>query len=712
MSVLETIRNRSGLAITIVGAALILFVVSDLLQSNGYLFGTGMDNSVGEINGEKIDIRFFEQKIKENEIMYRQRQEDPSQPIDAGTLEMLREQAWQQLLSETMMTLEFEKLGIIVTIDELKDMVQGQNIHPQILSAPIFQNQQTGQFDPSLISRFFQNLNQSGDENAKQQWAQFEVAIKKEAETKKYMSLLSKGIYATTLEGKNKSKERTRVADFNMIALNFNTVPDTAVADDESALKSYFNKNQAKYTEKENSRKIEYALFDITPTADDSAYIQKWLTEKTTEFMQATDDTLFVDLNSDIRFDTNALSIGQFPEQIQSQLLNSEIGTVIGPLFENGKFKIYKVAGIKTGETYSMRASHILFRVDGPTAADTAAAVRKAQEIMAEIRRGGDFGEKAAQYGTDGTASRGGDLGWFAEGQMVKEFNDYVLKGRKGDMGIVKTQFGVHIVKVTEDKTNKLICAGVIERGIEPSEQTIRNIYNEASQFALRIADGADFDNTVTELNLSKRVAEMIRENDKSLSGMQEAREVVRWAFTSKINDVSDVISIGESKFVVAKLTGIRDKGKADFTSSRDRVLADYRNDKKADILIEKAKAEMAAKPNATIEELASSLGSFVAPVTNQNFEAANIAYVGVDNKFTGHLFGNTNNIGKITGPVRGDNAIFIYILNNINEGENLTDLTNYQDEIRNQNSQRVEYGSFDLLKELYRVEDRRFRFY
>jgi peptidyl-prolyl cis-trans isomerase D len=336
--------------------------------------------------------------------------------------------------------------------------------------------------------------------------------------------------------------------------------------------------------------------------------------------------------------------------------------------------------------------------------------MKKAQEVLAEIRRGADFGEKASQYGTDGTASQGGDLGWFTEGQMVKEFNDYVLKGNKGDMGIVKTQFGIHIVKITEAKTKKLVCAGMLERKLEAGEQTTNSIYNQASQFAAAVSGDEAFETAAANLGLTKRQSDNIRENDKVLAGMQDAREVVRWAYNAKLNDVSEVFTLGSNFYIVAKLTGVSEKGKADFETVKEKVLADYRKERKAEMLVEKAQTAITAN-SADINKLAADLQSFVVPTTTQTFEAANVAYIGVDNLFIGTLFG-TKEKGKILGPVKGDNAVYIYVLNNITKGDNVTDYTDYKNEIRTQNAQRLEYGSFDLLKELYGTKDNRFRFY
>jgi len=261
-------------------------------------------------------------------------------------------------------------------------------------------------------------------------------------------------------------------------------------------LKSFFKTISYKYKAKDNLRKVDYVLFDIIPSTEDSANILKWVQDQVTQFAQATNDTLYVDLNSDTKFDTVAHTKNFYPENVQNALFSGNVGDVIGPVFSEGKYRLYKVTGIKEDEKFTMKASHILFRTEGATKEDTLKTLKKAQEVMAEIRRGASFEEKAAQYGTDGTASRGGDLGWFQEGQMVAEFNDYVKKGKKGDMGIVKTQFGIHIVKITEDKTKKAVCAGVLERAIEAGEQTTNMAYNKASQFAAALAGNDDFESS------------------------------------------------------------------------------------------------------------------------------------------------------------------------------------------------------------------------
>lgn len=702
MSILEKIRNRSGLAIVVVGGALALFVISDALQSNSRIFGGSQSTNVGEINGEAIGVKTFEAKVAQNTELMRQ-QMGPDAKMDQNTIDMVREQTWSQLVMEGIMTGEYEDLGIKITDEELMDMFTGENIHPQVRQS--FTNPQTGIFDKSLVVSNLKQITEKGDADAKKRLHDFENYLVQDAMQKKYYSLIRKGVYATSLEAKALYNNRSRTVDADAVALSYFSIPDSTIAADESDLKAYLNKNTKKYAERENSRRLEFVLFDAVASHDDTAATQKWVNEQMASFATASNDTAYIDLNSETKFDPTAKPRSAYPTDVVDRLFRDSVGSIIGPIFADGKYAIYKVVGTKQDSTFQMRASHILFKTEN---GDTAATIKKANEVMAQIRGGADFSAMAAQYGTDGTAQKGGDLGWFGEGQMVKEFNDAVLAGKKGDMKIVKTQFGIHILKITEDKTKKLVCAGVLTKSIAPSENTTGTAYNAASQFVANVSNAETFEKYSSENNLNRRSAEYVRENDKQVGGVMDAREVVRWAYNAKKGDVSEVFTVGD-KFVVALLTNIREKDKADFESVKARVEADYRKDKKAEQLLEKANAAIAGATN--IQAVASKLQLAPTPMVGQTFDNANIPYLGPDNSMIGTLFG-TKTTGKVLGPIKGDNAVYVFAINKINEAPAQSDMSMYRMEAQNQLAQRVENMTFEALKELKKVEDNRYRFY
>ena len=706
MAILTKIRNRSGLAVGAVGLALGLFVISDALNSNSKIFGSGnQSNNVGEIDGENIGIKQFEEKLEYNTENFKKRTQ--SENLDEATRGQVRETTWNQFLNDYMMSKEYKDLGIEISEDELADMCYGNNIHPQIRQS--FTDPKTNVFDVNNVKRYLKQMSEGNDEATKTQWKDFEDYLVTEGLQKKYANLLKKGIYATNLEAKATYTSRNKSAEFNFVALAYTTIPDTTIVAEEGDLKSYFKKNMDKYKERENSRKLEFVVWDFAPNSEDSAAIQKWAFDQVEQFRMAENDTNFVDLNSDTKFDATAKARSAYPEEVQNGLFNDSVGSVIGPIFKDGKYKIFKVSGIKMDTSYSMHASHILIKVDGPTMADTIAARNKANEILGRVKKGEDFGMLAAQFGTDGTKDKGGDLGWFSEGAMVKEFNDAVKSHKKGDQFVIKTQFGFHVIKVTDDKTKKQVCAGVLERAIEPSEKTSSVAYNEASQFAANSPNAEEFNKNCDSKKIAKRIAEFVRETDNFLPGYSDAREAVRWAYKAKIGEVSEVMTIGSDKYVIATLTAIREKGKANFESAKDRVTNDYRKDKKAEQLTEKLKVAMEGAT--TLDALSRKLNQAVTPVASQTFENASVPYVGFDQSFTGTIAG-TSALNKLIGPSKGDAAVYAFQISKITPAPETKDFSAQKNEILNSAQQKMEYGYFEVLKDIRNVKDNRYLFY
>ncbi|MBC7382213.1 MAG: SurA N-terminal domain-containing protein [Bacteroidia bacterium] len=705
MAILTKIRNRSGLAIGAVGLALGLFVVSDALNSSSGMFGNGnRTNNVGVIDGESIGIKQFEDKLDYNTANFKKRTQQEN--LDEATRGQVREQTWNQMLQDYMMSKEYKDLGISMSEDELADVLYGNNVHPQIKQS--FTDPANGQFDVNNVKRYLKGLDQK-NEAERTQWKDFEDYIVTETLQKKYASLLKKGVYVTTFEAKKVYLARNKSAELNFVALAYTTIADSSIKTDDGDLKSYFKKNMDKYKERENSRKLEFVVWDFAPTSDDSAVVKKWAMDQLEQFRVTDNDTAYVDLNGDTKFDAVAKPRSAYPEEVQARLFSDSVGTVIGPVFKDGKYKIYKISGIKQDTTYNMRASHILLKVEGSTNADTAAAKKKATDILTRIKGGEDFSMLAMQFGTDGTKDKGGDLGWFAEGQMVKEFNDAIKNGKKGDQFVLKTQFGFHVIKITEDKTKKQVTAGILERAIEASEKTSSIAYNEASQFASTSQNVEDFNKNCEEKKITKRVAEFVRETDNFLPGYNEAREAVRWAFNAKVGDVSEVINVGNDKYVIATLTTIREKGKANFDAAKERVITDYRKDKKGEQLMDKLKTAM--EGNTTLDAVSRKINQAVTPVASQTFENPSIPYVGFDPIFAGMVAGTTAT-NKLLGPVKGDAAVYAYLVTKISNGPETKEYGPQKAELTGALQQKLEYGYFEVLKEIRNVKDNRYMFY
>lgn len=703
MAILTKIRNRSGIAIGFVGLALVLFLVSDALSSGNSIFNSNANN-VGQIDGDAISYKQFETEVAKQEAQYLERSQ--GQPLDENTRQQVREQAWNVLIQEGLMSKEYADLGISVTNEELTDMFVGDNIHQQVKQA--FTDPKTGSFDKNVVIQNLKQITEKGDEKTKKQLRTFEDYLLQDGLNKKYSSLVKKGVYTTNLEAKKLYEGRTRTAEMNFIVMPYSSIVDSTIKAEESDLKSYFNKNQNKYKSKENSRKVDFIVYNFAPSAEDTTEIMKWVADQMGLFAQAKNDTQYVDQNSEVKFDARPRSRKDYPEDIVGRLFSDSIGSIVGPIFKDNKYQIYKISGVKNDTTVFMRASHILFKVEGTTALDTANSKTKAEEVLSQIKKGGDFALMAAQYGTDGTKDKGGDLGWFQDGQMVPEFNKFCKAGSKGDIGIVKTQFGWHLVKITENKSSKLVTAGLVERTFKASDKTIGFAFNEASQFAASSRSISDFEANAKTKKLEIRTAEMVRENDNFLPGYTDAREAVRWAFNAKIGDVSEVVTVGDKHMIVA-VKEIREKGKASFEESKTRVEIDFRKEKKAEQLTAKMK-EAVDGGATTLDALSKKLNLTITPVGNQNFENTGIAYVGQDNAFVGAVLGSTPN--KFVSSFKGDGGIYAFQVNKFAEAPVITDYASFKAELKQPLTQKVEYGFMETLKDIHKVTDMRYKFY
>lgn len=196
-------------------------------------------------------------------------------------------------------------------------------------------------------------------------------------------------------------------------------------------------------------------LFSQVDSAMAKTDIQTWADVRKSYFKTTKDDSLFVTLNSDGPFEYTTYSRAELTGVMEGMFFNANVGDVLGPLFIDNYAMIFKVA--RYDSTFRTRASHIYIKPDGNSRRDTLRAVKKANEYLEKIKKGEDFSQLATKYSQDETAQTGGDLGYLWEGGMLKEFEDAIANANKGDVFVVKTPIGAHVVKVTEDK--------IIDRG-------------------------------------------------------------------------------------------------------------------------------------------------------------------------------------------------------------------------------------------------------
>ena len=528
MALIKQIRQRTGLAIGVIAGGLILFLLGgDLLSPNSTLLNSNQ-NIVGEIAGEEITLEEFSLKVEEYKAAFQQR--TGRIPAEAE-LVSVREQAWQALIVERVFQEEYDKLGLTISSQELIDMVQGKNIVPELRAQ--LMNPQTGQFDKTQLITFLQSL-ETADPAQQAAWAQQEKLFAQARSRVKYDNLIATTEYATTAEAKFEHKLANTIADASILFVPYYVIPDGDIQIQDSELSAYLSKNKEKF-KVGNAANLEYVSFSILPSGEDSAAVISKITALTDELKAAENDSAFVSKNSELQQPFQTFAPGdQLPVALTTNVDAPAKGETYGPFITaNSSYVTYKITDQYQG-TPRMRASHILFGTEGMDDSGKAAVKTQAETVLAEIKASGNFEVAARQYGQDGTAQNGGDLGWFAKADFVEPFANATYAARSKGLlpNLVETEYGYHIIQVTELPATSYTKLAILELELVASDLTRNEAFRNADAFVAESGNRNEFTENATEKGFRIIQANNVDPTSRNLNNLTDARQVVIWAFS------------------------------------------------------------------------------------------------------------------------------------------------------------------------------------
>ncbi len=687
MATLERIRNKSGLLIIVIAVGLLAFLLGDLMSSGDSMFRR-RNMQIAEINGTSVSQPEFMEYVTEMEDY--NKLNSGTSALDENATYRIREMAWNQLVQDVIMNEKYEELGIQVTSDEIFEMATGNNVHPQIRQ--MFTNPQTGIFDKAQVINFLQQKNLDARSNFF--WLFLEKQIKKERLMNKYQTLIKKGMFVTTAQAEAEAKAKANKVDFDFVVKRYSTVPDSAVSVSDSEVKNYYNKNIESYKQ-EATRDLVYVSFDVKPSDEDRAMAKEWIEKAMPEFENPETDAIqYVNLNSDAEYIDRNLKAEQLSSTLQGFVQGAAVNEVYGPYLENEAYKLSRIVAIKQIPD-SVKARHIL--VKDPAVADS---------LFALVKGGADFADIARNNSIDqGSAINGGDLGWFAEGTMVKPFNDACFNNNKGAIVKVESQFGTHIINV-QDKGKPVTKYNIatLEHNINFSSQTNQKIYAEAAKFASLNRTIEQFDEAITADNLIKRYGRNIRANDRTVNNLTHSREMVRWAFEADVNEMSKIFEFGDS-YIIAFLTGAKEEGYQSIAAVQGSIERQLRNDKKAEVLISELNSK---KQGNDIAALASAIDSEVISASQIDFGSFQVPGAGVEPALV--ALATSSKTGKISNAVAGNNGVYIVKVNNVTA--NTTDVATEKATLSQSNGFKVDYQAFEAIRNNSEITDERSKFF
>jgi peptidyl-prolyl cis-trans isomerase D len=518
--------------------------------------------------------------------------------------------------------------------------------------------------------------------------------------------LLTKTNYVTTAEAKREYESQTAKADFEFLFVPYSSIVDSTIKVNDEDLKDYLKKFQYKY-KSQDTRTLDYVQFLIQPSSDDSVYFQKELADLKQEFLTTTNDTAYAKSKTDGKEAYKSMNVSELPKELTANLDSIVKGGVYGPYLSGTTYTLYKLVDkVYEGEFYA-KASHILFKANSPDDTAKANAKKRAQNVLARIKKGESFEDMARQFGTDGTASQGGDLGWFGENKMVKPFEkavyDRTTKGLLPD--VVETDFGYHIIKVTEPKTNLKYKVANIARNISAGDATKDAIYRLANEFKSSINTQAEFDTAVKKNpKLVKATAQMIQKNSSYINDIPEARSLVTWAFNEETKIGSIKLAEFNDRYVVAVETKQTFEGEARLEDVNDQVRSEVLKQKKAAQILAKLKGK-------TIQEMVAAYGQGAVNNTAPgiNLAASNFGDFGYDPVVVGIAMGLKPNAQ--TKPFSSDNGVGVIKMTTNTPAPETKDYSSYKTQIEQKYQSRGQYYITEALKEILKIKDNRVGF-
>ena len=680
-----------------VAIAILSFVLADLLGPNSTLLG-GNSNTIGEVAGQEIDAQEYRQRVE----LLKARYGNPGE----SQMAFVRNAAWDALISDIAFKPEFTSLGLAVTNDELVDMVQGRNIDPGIRQQ--FTDPETGEFNVDQVVATLQSIaNLPPSQRA--QWESYERDLKLGRLRVKYDNLMGLSTFVTTEEAKDLYDAQTAVAEVKYLYVPFYTVSDSLVAVNDTQLRNYLSEHKEEFLVEE-SKSLSYVNFEIKPSHDDTIAFNETMESLKEEFQQTQDDSIYAKINTDGNVFFNRYTVGQLPELLKLDVEGLVEDQVRGPFYESGRYKLYKISEVLEDTVFSAKARHILFKGADDSAEEKAKAKKEAEKVLREIKNGADFAEKAREYGKDGTATRGGDLGWGTEGSTwVPKFEEPVFAKTQAGLvnRLVETEFGYHIIEVTSPRTNKAFKVATIEREMYASEATRERIYRKADLFAFNSGNYDEFIANAENDTLTVSSAEKIDKNARNINNISGAREVVRWMYNdASVGEVSKIFELDDS-YIVAVLTGETEKGTARLEDVRNEVSIKVKNQLKADQVINTLNGQ-----SGSLDEIADSYGADanVYSSSDLKFNSNSLPSVGFSPKAVGKAF--SLNPGERSAPFSTDNGVVIMELVNFTGAPEIADYTTYKTQKIQTDQSRISINVLEAIKKFADIEDNRYKFY
>ena len=716
MAILNQIRQRSLFLILVIAMALFSFVLADVIRNAS---GSSLpdQNIIATINGIEMEREDFMKKVENLERQNR----------GSGTNVQSMNTVWDIELRKSVLASEFDKLGITVERDLMRDLLKNN-----LLSFDEFKDSQ-GEFDQRKLNEFISNLKEISPETMDLQgaqvnyesWNNYESNIASSGLEKIYFDLIRSAINSTVFEGKTQYNYENDNVDLKYIKIPFSTIPDSLVKVTKSDVKKYMKKNENDYQVKA-SRNLIYVKFQENPSKYDEKQIENQLTEllndreefdfesktnkKILGFKNTRDNEEFLNLNSAIKLYDSYVFENSFSKEMAPIIYSLNKGEVYGPYKEGEFIKITKLVDTKRIPD-SVKVRHILIPYSGslrsdPNETTTEEQAKKRADSIYRIvlRRPSKFKSLLSLSSDVASNENDGEIEFSYIDGFAPEFRDFSFENRVGKISVVETDFGFHIIEIlSQSKRKNAVKVANLGLKIEASERTIDSIFNITSKFEIA-TEKSNFRDVASEFNYKVNPVNNIRELNENIPGVGSQRAIVRWAYNPDTN-LDDIrrFNLQNGGYLVAMLTSINPEGLMSIDKASVTAIPKIRNEKKAKMIMDKIKGR-------SLDDISSSQNQTIQTALAVNMKNPVLSGTGNEPNVVGYAFGIDE--GVTSKGIIGNNGVFYVKVDRIKYANVMSNYQNYTNFLNSITLGSYNSKVYEALLESAEIEDNRHLFY